>query len=108
MASSVRQTFLVERYASDLSVDQVLLAGRRAELAAPLLAPGARARYLGSILLPSDEMSLCFFEGTSEAVVRGALERAEFAFERITEAVPVSRRSRANPQPALRRITQSV
>lgn len=94
MAPSVRPTFLVERYAANLTVDRLRLAGRRAEEAAPLLAPGARTRYLGSILLPSDEMALCLFEGTSEEVVRGALERAALAFDRITRAVPVDRRSR--------------
>ncbi len=92
MASSVRHTFLVERYAADLSVDQVRLAGRRAELADPLLAPGAHTRYLGSILLPADEMSLCLFESTSEAVIRHALEQSPLTFERITAAVSVSRR----------------
>jgi len=95
------QTFLVERYAADLSVDQLLLAGRRAEDAARLLAPGARARYIGSLLLPSDEMALCLFEGTSEEVVRGALELALLAFERITPAVLVNPRSgRARRRPS--------
>lgn len=95
VASIVRPTFLVERYAADLSVDELLLAGRRAEEAAPLLAPGSGTRYLGSILLPSDEMALCLFEGTSEEVVRAAVERAALAFDRITPAVRVDRRSRA-------------
>ena len=93
MTSNARLMFLVERYAADLSVDQLLVAGRRAEEAAPLIAPGARTRYLGSLLLPSDEMALCLFEGTSEEVVRGAVERAALAFERITPAVRVDRRS---------------
>jgi len=91
-----RQAFLVERYAANLSVDQLVLAGRRAEEVASQLAPGARTRYLGSVLLPSDEMALCLFEGTSEAVVRAAVERASLAFERITFAVMVSRRSGAS------------
>ena len=93
MTSGARQTFLVERYAADLSADRLLHAGRIAEEAAPLLAPGGRARYLGSVLLPTDEMALCLFEGTSEEVVRGAIERADLAFERITPAVRVARRS---------------
>ncbi len=91
MPSIERQTFLVERYAADLSGNQVLRAGRRAEEAASLLSPGASARYLGSILLPSDEMSLCFFHGVSEAVMRRALEQSPLAFERITEAIPIRR-----------------
>ncbi len=86
MTSVGRQTFLVERYAADLSVDQLLLAGRRAEEAAALLAPGTRTRYLGSVLLHTDEMALCLFEGTSEEVVRIAVERADLAFDRITRA----------------------
>ena len=93
MASNACPMFLVERYAADISVDQLLAAGRRAEEAAPPIAPGARTRYLGSLLLPSDEMALCLFEGTSEEVVRGALERAALAFERITPALRVDRRS---------------
>jgi len=91
VAPTVPPIFLVERYAPDLSVDRLRLAGRRAEQAAPLIAPGARTRYLGSILLPSDEMSLCLFEGTSEEVVRGAVERAALGFDRITQAMPVAR-----------------
>ena len=84
---------MVERYAAALSADQLLLAGLRAEEAASLLAPGARARYLGSVLIPTDEMALCLFEGSSEPVVRAALEQAALAFERITPAVRVNRRS---------------
>lgn len=100
-----RQAFLVERYAADLSVDQLVLAGRRAEEVASQLAPGARMRYLGSVLLPSDEMALCLFEGTSEAVMRAAVERASLAFERITIAVTVSRRLGASSgTPSDRRI----
>ncbi len=94
MTSVGRQAFLVERYAADLSVDQLLLAGRRAEEVAALLAPGTRTRYLGSVLLHTDEMALCLFEGTSEAALRAAVEQAPLAFERITPAVAVSGRSR--------------
>lgn len=90
MTSRVQPTFLVERYAADLSGDQLLSAGRRAEEAAALLTPGAQARYLGSILLPSDEMAFCLFEGTSEEVIRGAVASADLAFERITQAVQVN------------------
>lgn len=99
MASNARLMFLVERYAADLSVDQLLVAGRRAEEAAPLMAPGARTRYLGSLLLPSDEMALCLFEGTSEEVVRGAVERGALPFERITSAEAVNRRARSTMCP---------
>lgn len=95
MTPSIRHTFLVERYAADLSVEDVIGAGRRTEEAAPALSPGTRVRYLGSILLPADEMSLCFFQGTSEDVLRRALEDSPLSFERITDALPVSRRTHA-------------
>jgi hypothetical protein len=45
--------------------------------------PG-RVRYLGSILMRQDEVVLCQFEGTAEAV-RDAAERAAVPFERILE-----------------------
>lgn len=41
-------------------------------------------RYLGSILMREDEVVLCLFDGTEEAV-RRAVERAEVPFERILE-----------------------
>ncbi len=93
MGSGDHPMFLVERYATDLSVDQLRLAGRSAQRCAALLTPASDARYLGSILLPTDEMALCLFEGSSEEVVRRALERGTLAFERITRAVQVGPRS---------------
>jgi Protein of unknown function (DUF4242) len=42
-------------------------------------------RYLGSLLMREDEVVLCLFEGSAEAVHRAA-ERAEIPFERILEA----------------------
>ena len=46
---------------------------------------GEPVRYLGSILMREDEVVLCLFEGTEEAVRRAAA-RAEIPFERILEA----------------------
>jgi Nickel responsive protein SCO4226-like len=42
-------------------------------------------RYLGSMLMPEDEVVLCFFEG-SAAEVREVAKRAEVPFERILES----------------------
>jgi len=50
----------------------------------PLAAGGENVRYLGSVLMRSDEVVLCFFEG-SAAGVRRAAELAEIPFERILE-----------------------
>ena len=46
---------------------------------------GDRVRYLGSLLMRQDEVVLCRFEGSEEAV-RHVAERAAIPFERIVEA----------------------
>jgi hypothetical protein len=46
---------------------------------------GAHVRYSGSLLMPTDEVVLCLFEGT-EDVVRLAAQRAGVPFERIVPA----------------------
>jgi hypothetical protein len=51
---------------------------------AELAATGLRVRYLGSLLLRQDEIVLCFFAGSGDAV-REAAERASVPFERILE-----------------------
>jgi Protein of unknown function (DUF4242) len=41
-------------------------------------------RYLGSLLMPEDEVVLCLFQGDRDAV-RKVVEEAEIPFERILE-----------------------
>ncbi len=53
--------------------------------AAELARDGDSARYLGSLLMREDEVVLCRFEGSEDAVRRVA-ERAGIPFERILEA----------------------
>jgi len=55
-------------------------------------ATGDRIRYLGSLLMRGDEVVLCCFAGSEEAVRRVA-ERAAIPFERILETA-------ASPWPA--------
>ncbi len=57
---------------------------RAASSVAELALAGEQVRYLGSVLMRSDEVVLCFFEGP-EASVRRAAERAGIPFERILE-----------------------
>jgi len=45
---------------------------------------GDEVRYLGSLLIRTDEVVLCFFEGTASSVSRTAL-CAAIPFERIVE-----------------------
>jgi len=49
------------------------------------LGDGAAVHYLGSLLMREDEVVLCRFEG-SEQAVRSVAERAAVPFERILEA----------------------
>ncbi len=53
--------------------------------ASALDAEGRPVRYLGSLLMRTDEVVLCLFAGDAEDV-RIAAERAEVPFERIVEA----------------------
>jgi hypothetical protein len=61
------------------------LDARAGASAGELTRAGEPVRYLGSILMREDEVVLCLFEGTEEAVRRAAT-RAEIPFERILEA----------------------
>ena len=55
----------------------------RQEIAGP---PGSQVSYLGSLLMPEDEVLLCLFAGP-EAEVRAVSERAGLPFERILACV---------------------
>lgn len=85
-------TFLIERYAGNLTASQLAAAGRDAERWARETDSSSNMRYLGSILVPADEMALCLFEGDSAELVRRAVEGAALPFERIVEAIPVNGR----------------
>ncbi|HKV87343.1 MAG TPA: hypothetical protein VJT78_05040 [Candidatus Dormibacteraeota bacterium] len=64
--------------------DLRLLDERATRSIASLAGDGENVRYLGSVLMRSDEVVLCFFEG-SAAGVRRAAEMALIPFERILE-----------------------
>jgi hypothetical protein len=58
---------------------------RASSAAASTTRGGTPVRYLGSLLMRADEVVLCLFEGSEDAV-RHAAEQAEVPFERILEA----------------------
>ena len=63
-------------------------AGRRAGQAAQgFSSKGASTRYVGSILVPADEIALCLFEAPSIDAATELNERAAIPFERIVEIV---------------------
>jgi hypothetical protein len=74
--------FVAECYWPDVSDGAV----RAVDARIAACAAGLDVRYLGSILLPEDEVVLCHFEGTADAV-REVVTRAEVPFERILESI---------------------
>jgi len=74
-------SFIAECFWPDVSEADLEALDRRVEQAAT----GLDVRYLGSILLREDEVVLCQFDGTAEAV-RAVAERAHVPFERILHA----------------------
>lgn len=66
--------------------DQRALDARTDACVAALRDRGERISYLGSILVPVDEVVMCWFEGTIEAVQQ-AVESAEIPLERLVASV---------------------
>jgi hypothetical protein len=64
--------------------DLQALDARAQQAAAALAAAGGQVRYLGSLLLREDEVVLCRFAGSRDAVHEAA-RRAQVPFERILE-----------------------
>jgi hypothetical protein len=48
---------------------------------------GDDVRYLGSVLMPADEVVFFVFSGPSESAVRAVADRAELPFERIVTSL---------------------
>ncbi len=76
--------FVAECYWPDVREDDVRALDRR--IAASL---DDDVRYLGAVLIREDEVVLCQFEGTADAIRRVA-ERARVPYERLL-AITVSR-----------------
>jgi Protein of unknown function (DUF4242) len=75
------EVFLVERYAAGLTAESLRAAGGR------MSAGGVT--YLGSVLIPGDEGSLCLFRAPSLAAVEDAAVREGTPFERVVAAALV-------------------
>ena len=73
-------SFVAECYWPDVREEDVRALDRR--IAASL---DHDARYLGSVLIREDEVVLCHFEGTADAIRRVA-DRARLPYERLLAA----------------------
>jgi hypothetical protein len=73
-------SFVAECYWPDVREEEVRTLDRR--IAASL---SDDVRYLGSVLIREDEVVLCHFEGTADAI-RQVVERARVPYERLLAA----------------------
>jgi hypothetical protein len=79
------KSFIAECFWPDVTEAQVAALEARARVSAgQLRQAGEHVRYVGAILMRDDEVVLCQFEGSPDAVRRAA-ELAEVPFERIIE-----------------------
>ena len=79
--------FVAECYWTGVSDADVQQLDERAEAAAVAVShDGGPVTYLGSILMPADEVVFCLFEGSADGVLR-AIEQARIPFERLTEGI---------------------
>ena len=82
------ETFLVERYWPDIDLPRLRAAEPRLDAAATALAAeGVRVAYLGSILMPADQVVFSLVAAEDESDVRLLNERAGLPADRIAAAV---------------------
>ena len=87
--------YLVECYWPGVSAEKLAAAVERAEQAADeLRSQGRSLRFLGSILVPADEIVFCLFDG-EETDVRTVSQKAGLPFERILESLRIGGDGRA-------------
>ena len=94
MAAEVTTEYLAECLWPGVSEADLAAIDARARASAD---DASDVRYLGSRLVPSDEVVFCLFEGPSFEAVRAVAKQAAIPFERILEALSypaVSSRSR--------------
>jgi len=83
------ETFLVEHYRPGLTADELRTwAARMRDQAVEMEREGRAVRFVRATIVPGDESLLCFFEASSEQLVRDAYMRAGIPFERIMAVIP--------------------
>jgi hypothetical protein len=79
--------YVAECFWAGVTEDDVRALDERAgDSATELARRGANVRYVGSILMPADEVVLCLFQGSVEAV-RDAVRQARIPVERLVEGI---------------------
>jgi hypothetical protein len=83
--------FMAECFWPGVTEQQLADAGERIRHAAlALTAQGRACRFLGSILVPTDEIALCLFEAPSHAAACELDEAAALPSERVLEIVQLT------------------
>jgi hypothetical protein len=79
---------MAECFWPGVTAEKVAAAGERVRQAAHAISPDdGFARYLGSILVPGDEIALCLFEAASIDLAAEVNRQAAIPSERILEIV---------------------
>jgi hypothetical protein len=82
------RAFLVERYLSPVAATGLAGASARlAKLCAESAGADTRVRYLYSVYLSNEDTCFCLFRAPSAEAVRAVNRRADFALDRIVDAV---------------------
>jgi hypothetical protein len=87
-AHARRVEFVAECFWTGVTEDDLA----RLELQARKSAEPSDVRYLGSMLMPEDDVVFCFFDGASHEAVASVATAAEIPFERIVESVRFAER----------------
>ncbi len=90
MTTAHSSTFLVERYLpSSAKASLAASVARVLQACTKSGCDGKEVTYLHSTYLPAEELCFCVFQGPSSAAVQSVNDAAQFALDRITEAVPM-------------------
>jgi hypothetical protein len=80
--------FLVERYLPPTAADGLPVSvARAARLCTDSGRSGIEVEYLSSVYLPTEDTCFCLFRAPSSNAVRAVNTKADFALDRITNAV---------------------
>jgi hypothetical protein len=82
--------FLVESYWPGVSAERVAAADAETQRALEVLGGGDQARYLGSMLVPEDELLLRLFAGGQPALISEANARAGIPVERVVKVLALA------------------
>jgi len=97
---SDRTAFLVERYLPPAAADGLPASvARAARLCADVGRSGPGVRYLYSVYLPTEDTCFCLFRADSSETVQEVNAEADFALDRITDAVLLFSGDSRTPDP---------